>query len=375
METPASQKDVVALYFHRLGGRGGGAERIVCLLADALLARSFIVHLISWDEPHAEPFYPLSSDVKWHRLGFRPGATDKLRRTRAVARVLRKHGVRVLVGFVMSGDRTVFAAAKLAATKVVAAERNAPDIYHMRYGRLERWLSLGCLHLADRIAVQFARFVSGYPATLRSRIEVIPNPVPVPLRQARPEQPDPSGRFTLLAVSRLDKVQKRLHKLIGAFAMVADRHPRWDLLVIGDGPEEAALRRHADSHGVSARVRLETSTQSIYEAYARSHLFAIPSRWEGFPNALAEALAHGLPAVGFREAPGIAELIVDGENGWLADSLDDEAKLAEALDRAMGNSAERVRRAANAARSMSAYIPEVQFDRWANLIRSTSEKA
>jgi GalNAc-alpha-(1->4)-GalNAc-alpha-(1->3)-diNAcBac-PP-undecaprenol alpha-1,4-N-acetyl-D-galactosaminyltransferase len=367
-------KEAVALYFYRLGGTGGGAPRMVCLLASALVTRGFDVHLLSWDDPPAQSFYPLASEVKWHRLGFRPGPVDKLRRIAAVTKLLRQYGIRVVVGFVMSGDRTIFAAAKLAAAKLVAAERNAPDIYHMRYGRLDRWLSLACLHLADRIAVQLPDFVEGYPATLHDRIDVIPNPVTVAPCRARPEQPATTGRFTLLAVSRLDRVQKRLHKLIEAFALVAKRNPQWDLLVVGDGPDEAALRRHVAGQAISGRIRFEKSTRNLSQIYAQSHLFAIPSRWEGFSNALAEALAHGLPAVGFQEAPGVAKLITDGETGWLADGLDDEAKFAEVLDEAMGNGAERARRAANGVRSMAVYAPEAQFDRWANLIRSVSEK-
>lgn len=369
-----TQKDIVALYLHRLGSMGGGAERMVCLLADALVARHFIVHLVSWDEPYAKSFYPFSTEVKWHRLGFRAGPADKLRRTRAAAKLLRAHAVRVLVGFVMSGDRTILAAAKLAATKLVAAERNAPSIYQMRYGRLTRWFSLACLHFADRIAIQFPEFIGGYPATLRSRIEVIPNPVPVTTQRARPEQPSPDGRFILLAVSRLDRVQKRLHILVDAFSRIAGRHPAWDLLIIGNGPDQVALRRLAAARGLSSRVRLECATHHVFQAYADSHLFVIPSLWEGFPNALAEAMAHGLPAIGFREAPGVAQLIKDGETGWLADGSDDEATLAEALDEAMGDGEERARRAANAVRSMAAYPPEVQFDRWANLIRSASKE-
>jgi GalNAc-alpha-(1->4)-GalNAc-alpha-(1->3)-diNAcBac-PP-undecaprenol alpha-1,4-N-acetyl-D-galactosaminyltransferase len=366
-------KHAVALYFHRLGGCGGGAQRVLCLLANALLARDFIVHLVSWDDHLAKAFYPLSPGVVWHRLGFHPGFADKLRRAREVARVLRQHNIPVLVGFVVSGDKSIVAAAKLAAAKVIAAERNSPAIYHIRYGRIERCISLACLYATDQIVIQFPSFIRGYPASLHHRIEVIPNPVPVASVRALPQQPGPGGRFTLLAVSRLDRVQKRLHTLIDAFTLIADCHPAWDLLVVGNGPEEAALRRQIVASGISARIRLEPSTQSIFQVYAKSHLFASPSRWEGFSNALAEALAHGLPAVGFRDAPGVGELITDRHTGWLADGSDDKEKLAEVLDQAMANDAERSRRGANAIRSMARYDPELQFDRWANLIRSACE--
>jgi glycosyltransferase involved in cell wall biosynthesis len=110
---------------------------------------------------------------------------------------------------------------------------------------------------------------------------------------------------------------------------------------------------------------LQPSSPDIFAAYARSHLFAIPSRWEGFSNALAEAMSHGLPAIGFRGAAGVAHLIADGETGWLADGLDDEVALARALHHAMSDGAERLSRGRRAVAAMGAYEPEVQFDRWA----------
>jgi glycosyltransferase involved in cell wall biosynthesis len=98
------------------------------------------------------------------------------------------------------------------------------------------------------------------------------------------------------------------------------------------------------------------------------------SVWRTAPNALAEALAHGLPAIGFRAASGVAQFIEDGETGWLAPGLADENALAKVLDEAMASSSERARRAANAIRSMARYTPELQFERWASLIRSVTRQ-
>lgn len=364
-----SSKGSVALYFHRLSSMPGGAPRMICALADALVQRGLKVHMISWDPPNAQSFYPFDSAIEWSRLGFSSGIFDKIRRSRDLARVLRENRVRVLIGFVMSSDKTVYAAAKLARVRLIAAERNAPTMYHLRYGRTQRWLSFALLHLADRVTIQMSEFAAGYPASLRSRMETIPNPVRKAERRAEPSRPNRSGRFILLSVGRFDGVKKGLDCLVCAFARVAAKHPNWDLRLIGGGPLEGVLRRLVVERGVAKRVFLDGVTSNVFPAYSEAHLFAIPSKWEGFPNALAEALAHGLPAIGFRNAAGVAQLITDGETGWLAEGISDEAELARVLDIAMTDDNERARRGFQAAQSVAIYEPEAQFDRWAKMIK------
>lgn len=359
----------VALYFHRLT-IPGGAERMICQLAIALAERGFHVYLISWDPPDAQAFYPVPTTVTWIKLGFCPGIADKLRRTRALTRVLKDNDIHVLVGFVMSCDKTVYAAAKLSGVQLVAAERNAPAMYWLRYSRLQRWLCFTLLHLANRITVQMDSFSLGYPYTLRGRIETIPNPVTLPLHKARPEVANDAGRYTLLTVSRLDGVQKRIDCLIKAFARVAANHPAWDLRIIGDGPEQIKLHRLVTECAVANRVWIEPNVTNIFDTYTKAHLFAIPSLWEGFPNALAEALSHGLPAVGFAGAAGVADLIGNGGGGWLAEGLDDETTLAITLSQAMADGEERTKRGLLAAQSMATFTSELQLDRWVALLES-----
>jgi len=370
-QTPAqvaAAHPAVAFYFYKLGAAGGGAERMVCQLAAAMVQRGFQVHLITWDTSDASAFYPIGPDVSWTKLGFAPGAADKLRRVRVLYQTLRKHRIKVLVGFVMSGDRTVLAAAKLAGVRLVAAERNAPQMYGFRQGRWKRWLTFRLLGMADRITIQMAGFAAGYPARLQARLVTIPNPVPAAPLTAAPDVSDSMGGWTLLAVSRLDADQKRIDCLVSAFAQVAPQFPQWQLRIVGDGTERDALLGQIAALGLSARVRIEASTHAIFEVYAASHLFVIPSRWEGFPNALAEAMACGLPAVGYERAAGVAELI--GKTGWLARGLDDPEALAEALQHGMTDSAERARRGRAAAEAMAQFVPSQQFDRWRDLLQS-----
>ena len=350
--------------------RAGGAERMICQLAGDLGARGYSVFLFSWDQQDAACFYPLDASVQWIRLGFKGGGLDKIRRTRDLYRKLNNHYIKILIGFVMSADKTVYAAAKLAGIKLVVAERNSPSMYCYRYKAVKRWITFGLLHLADRITVQMQSFTTGYPVRLRQRIETIPNPVPVATSWARPGIPNSAGRHIILVISRLDNVQKRIDCLLKAFALVARDHPTWDLRIIGDGPDYNALVDLASDCKLGSRICIEPARTNVFDVYATAHLFAIPSLWEGFPNALAEALAHGLPAVGFADAGGVADLISGSGGGWLASGIDDHQSLALTLAQAMGDDDERSRRGALATEGMAAFVPAKQFDRWDALIRS-----
>jgi glycosyltransferase involved in cell wall biosynthesis len=84
------------------------------------------------------------------------------------------------------------------------------------------------------------------------------------------------------------------------------------------------------------RVFMPGIAGNIGEWYARADLFVMTSRFEGFPNALAEALAYGLPAVSFDCDTGPRDIIRDGVDGLLVPP-GDASGLEQALDRVMGN--------------------------------------
>lgn len=365
---------VIALYFHSIS-QAGGAERMICQVANELSLRGLDVHLLSLDPPSAKAFYSIGPGINWHRLGLNTDLGGKLQRLLKMAAIIRKNHVRVVIGFVMSGDKTVYAASRIGGSKLVAAERNGPSMYRLRHGALQRWQCFCLLHLCDAVTVQFSAYRQGYPRSLHKRMVAIPNPVTPGNQTATPDRPADDGRFQLLAVSRLDGIQKRLDCLIHAFARAASVRPDWDLRIIGEGRDEAALRNLVEDLGLNHRVMLEPSTKHIHAAYAEANLFVMPSRWEGFPNALAEALSVGLPAVGFSEAEGVAHLISQGKTGWLVRGKNETTALTNTLLEAMSDHEERRTRGAMAVREMSEFRPEVQYDLWAGLIqRLASER-
>ena len=136
------------------------------------------------------------------------------------------------------------------------------------------------------------------------------------------------------------------------------------MVIAGDGEDRGKLEKSIAQHGLASRIKLTGATGDVERTYSQAHLFCLPSRWEGFPNALAEALSHGLPAIGFAECAGVRDLIRDGETGFLAQGNGDAATLTEALRRAMRDADLRGRMGQAAGESMRAYAPEKIFDSW-----------
>lgn len=346
---------------------------MLCTLANALVARGMHVHIVSLDASDDDAcFYPLSSQIQWHRLGTGRTFLQKIQRIIRLVSLLKREKASAFIGFVMSGDKTIYAAAKLAQVPIIAAERNGPSIYWLRYSAFQRAMSFLLLHLTRHITVQLSGYASRYPKSLHERIIAIPNPVLQAEALAQPGRSGPDGKYTLLAVSRLDGIQKRLDILIKAFAKVSGAHPDWRLRIVGDGPEQKKLDLLIGELGVTESVTLEPAVSNIFNVYQKSHLFVLPSLWEGFPNALAEAMAHGLPAVGFADTEGVSHLISHGA-GWLAPGSDDIGSLADTLSHAMSDHIGRAENGTIAAKRMSDFNSSNIIDQWVMMLDKLSQ--
>jgi glycosyltransferase involved in cell wall biosynthesis len=106
------------------------------------------------------------------------------------------------------------------------------------------------------------------------------------------------------------------------------------LVVLGEGPERAALERLARDLGVEGRVMLLGRVPDVAAWLRRATVLVHPARWEGFGLGVLEAMLAELPVVASRVSS-LPELVVDGETGVLV-SPDDPQALAAGIDRALG---------------------------------------
>jgi glycosyltransferase involved in cell wall biosynthesis len=164
------------------------------------------------------------------------------------------------------------------------------------------------------------------------KVLVVPNGVDF-LRFAKSDRDWSPPR--ILSVGRV-VYQKGFDIALQALANLKDI--QWAWVIAGDGPQLATLQTMIRENGLQDRVHFSgwLSTDQVKEQYAQANLFLFPSRHEGMPNAVLEAMASGLPVIASRIA-GNEELVVDGETGMLVPAEDVEAlraSLRELLDQA-----------------------------------------
>ncbi len=168
------------------------------------------------------------------------------------------------------------------------------------------------------------------------KILVINNPIDVDTIKARSlEGTEPQsghGERLVVSMGRLAKL-KGFDSLIRAFAEVSkeiDCH----LLIIGEGEERESLQKLIEERQLGKRVRLVGYQENPWWLMAQADVFVLASRIEGLPNAVAEALALGLPVVATDCSSGVREYLANGQYGVLV-KPDDERALAAELKRVL----------------------------------------
>jgi glycosyltransferase involved in cell wall biosynthesis len=336
---------------------GGGTERTVATLANHWSGRGWDVTVATL-APQSEDFYGLCPTVRRIALDLLgdsgsplAGALKNLRRIRALRHLLKRVRPNVAVAM-MSTPNVLLALAShgISGLVHVGSEHCYPPYAPLgRAWSTARRLMYGRLHAVVALTSECGRWIE--TQTSARSAPVIPNAVACPLPCVAPwiaptEVLAPE-RKALLAVGRLEAV-KNIDGLLAVFSRLADRHPDWDLVILGEGAERAALQLAIGVLGLEGRVILPGIAGNVAQWYARCDLYVLTSHSEGFPNALAEALCHGMPAVSVDCDTGPRDIIRHGIDGLLVAPGNPDA-LEQALDSLMGNSALRQQFAAQAA--------------------------
>lgn len=325
--------------------QASGPSYSVPALAAALQphCESVQVHVLAPAEPRG-PRLDLRIHPAWNvarHLGFSPTMSRALRADAPAADVMHNHSLwmmpNVYPARAVKGTACVLVTSPRGTLSPTALRRSAWR------KRVMWWLCQGeavrashCLHATAEQELRDIR-----AAGLRGPVAVIPNGVDVPPLADEPSPSSKHGLRTLLFLSRIHPI-KGIETLLHAWHEVESSMPDWELAIVGPGDPNYvhALRQLAKQLGLR-RVRFAGPMfgREKSETFRQADLFVLPSHSENFGMAVAEALAHGVPAIVTRGAPW--SHLKTHDCGWWVE--DDATALANCLRESLRASRDELR--------------------------------
>lgn len=196
-------------------------------------------------------------------------------------------------------------------TCIIVREANTPSqsLPHTPYPRLMRAAYARLYRRADAVLCQHSETAHEMVYDFQvppERVKALPNPVNVAAVRAGAAKliREPGAGLRFVAAGRLTR-QKGFDRLLDMLAALpAEAH----LTIYGEGPDERNLKAQGRALGIESRVQFGGFVKCLPSALAGADALLLPSRWEGVPNVVLEALACGTPVIATPEAGGLAEL-------------------------------------------------------------------
>ena len=349
----------------------GGAERVVSTLANYWGNLGWQVSVLVLDKTFYPPAYPLHPSIRFESIEVFDKPKNYLRKLAVTLKqvyLLRKSitaiNPQVVVSFVYITNLLACLATIFSGSKLVVSERSNPKMSTTN-PLLKRMNFWWVFRQADGLVVQTERVKAFLPPTAKSKAVVIPNPI---LRPPAYYQREATCYKKIVTIGRLE-YEKAYDVLIRAFAHVCSSHPDWKLVIVGQGSLEDNLKKLCIHLCVQDQVEWLGSTNNVYNVLAKADIFVLSSRYEGFPNALCEAMAGGLAVVATDCEFGPREIIKDQENGLLT-PVDDEEALAQSISRFIENDDLRLTLGKKAEQIASTYALNSVSQRWEKVLKS-----
>lgn len=344
----------------------GGAERVLSDLANHWAAFGHDVSMVTLVAPDTEPFYPLSEKIQLIQLDNYYSGTSILKRIWHVGnRMLALRGAiknidpDVVISFIDLTNMTTLIVTRGLGKPVVVSERTHPFYYHIPV--FYQKLRLLFYPTAAHVVVQ-TQGAADYFTALKN-VTVIPNGIPR-LTLVRSISDDILPK-NIISVGRLC-ASKSFDILIRAFSRLLKTHPHLTLTIYGEGSERQNLESLITSLNLTNQVHLPGTTHDIGRALAAGDLFIFPSQFEGFPNALCEAMAAGLPVIA-SNCSGNTDVVRDGIDGRLF-PVGDESALIRITQELLNDPTECARLSENAKTICDRFHPDRIYDLWDRVI-------
>jgi len=278
----------------------------------------------------------------------------------------------VVIGFCGSTNIITALAGRPLPCQVIISERNDPELQVLDFP----WNPLRPRYYnhADVVTAN----TRGALGSMRAYVEpqklvFVPNPILTPGDTISSQVDGLFSSPTILIVGRLHH-QKAHDVLLDAFAQLAPEFSDWNLSIVGQGDLEGSLRAQSSALGIARRVVWHGQVKDPFPYYCQAQIFVLPSRHEGTPNALLEAMKCGIAVIISDASPGPLELIEHGKSGLVVPA-DNPLELKLAIEKLASDPALRTSLATAARAKVAEYSLPRALVAWERLMGWSGQEA
>ena len=313
------------IIFVTVSMRGGGTERVISILANRMVAMGYMVEILMIADSTVE--YYLDKRIRILCISEATGGSlsGRIRRiTNMRKEFKRDKSVHIISMGTVANMFTLLATFGLR-NHVTISERNDPNrLNHRPIKKYEVIFRNFLYKWADKIVLQTPDVMGCFPAPIRKKCVVIPNPVPEGMPMPLPLD---KREKTVLTAGRLTE-QKNHKMLLSVFAAFSKQFPDYHLNIFGRGELEAELAELIRGMQLEDKVTLCGFSDDLYHELGKGGVYVSTSDWEGISNSLLEALAMGIPTIATDCPMGGSRLCIeDGVNGYLIPPRNEDALL------------------------------------------------
>lgn len=358
----------------------GGAERVICNLAEYFYSEGYRVTMVT--KVRDEKEYELNPGIRRIIADITPEEEtgsrihNLLARINKLRRIWKEVKPDVIVSFIRKNNLMAIASAVPLGIPVVVSVRSAPERELKGFGF--KTISFLLFRMAAGVVLQTREAYDFFPGYIRAKAVVLPNSINPEFLKASEEleiQGDGSSANSarekkIITVGRIDD-NKNQRLLVDAYARIAMQYPEWSLDLIGDGSGKQALEEYVNILPCKDRIHFAGAVDDVVKRMSEASIFVLPSKIEGMPNALIEAMVMGMACIS-TDCPcgGPRDLIAADESNGILVPVDNVDAMAMALKRLITNDTLRESMGDNARKIMNTLHPDTVNKQWKNYMEN-----
>lgn len=309
----------------------GGAQKVASLIANQWAEKGITVTVVTMKPPESD-FFSLSPKVKRiviggveQSSGLFSAITSNYARLQKIRQAIVASQQKYVISFVTSTNILTILAAIGLRVRVIISERNHPA--QQSHGRMWDFLRIRLYRYAAVVTANSHQALDAMKAYVPvQKLAYVPNPIEIPTIQENIQR-----EKSVLHVGKLI-AQKAHDVLLHAWVLVVKDHPDWRLDLVGDGPRMEEMKALCVELGIEDSTHWHGWCSDVERFYQSSSIFVLPSRFEGTPNALMEAMSFGMPCIISDQTGGGLDFVEQDVSGLIVQS-DRPQELADSIKR------------------------------------------